>query len=391
MRNAYGWVALSFILAVTSAQWWPFLPSTKHLGALLLVLWGVRKFRPHCSLLPAIFGFALGTTWLASVGHSYQSWQLPEAKIKQNVIIQGVVIDSSQSPDVMKLVMDISEFEGNPAAFRAKINWYSPELSLQQGQTVQLCVRLKPPHGLQNPTGFNYWRWLVSRQIQATGYVVSSAQNRLMRPSLNWSTRLQYRLNTIPKEHLKWLNAILLADRSTLGPDDWLLLQRTGVAHLFTLSGLHMGVIFLLFVCLAKPVVFTAFYPCNYRYKQQGHALSYGLALLASWLFVLVCGSPITLVRAAIALSLFAIVLLFNRRLSVAIGFIYVLAACLLVYPLSILGISLYLSFFAVASLLFIAWRFPARHKSTMGKMLSLVRLQILLSVFMLIITGAVF
>ena len=44
-------------------------------------------------------------------------------------------------------------------------------------------MKLKPPHGLHNPGGFDYERWLFSHHIHAMGYVVDRFPFKLIKRS----------------------------------------------------------------------------------------------------------------------------------------------------------------------------------------------------------------
>ncbi|MBO1255600.1 DNA internalization-related competence protein ComEC/Rec2 [Alteromonas sp. 5E99-2] len=328
---------------------------------------------------------------MASVGHSYYSWQLPKEKIKKNVIIEASIVDDKYAEDIHKFILDVSVFDEKPVSFYAKVNGYYLYQRFEKGQKVRLCVRLSPAHGLQNPFAFDYWRWLVSKNIQATGYIVKCDDNELLIPTTNLSYRIRHRLAQGTPQGEKWLNAILLADRSKLNEADWALLQKTGVAHLFTLSGLHMAVVYMLCLWLSKWLFFT--FRRLVRWE-SGVLLANApqlLALLFAWGFVSLCGFPLTLVRAAIALSLYVVIVLRNHSMQANQGALLVLAGCLFVFPLSSLGISLYLSFFAVFILLLLIWRFQGPAHTFWQKCLNLVRLQFFLSGFMMLATGSVF
>jgi len=50
-------------------------------------------YSEHCATLSfAMSGALAGTLWVASVGYSYLSWQLPEDKIQQDVTLFGQVV-----------------------------------------------------------------------------------------------------------------------------------------------------------------------------------------------------------------------------------------------------------------------------------------------------------
>ena len=389
MHKAYGWAASSFIATVISMQWWPSLPSFAQLAAgvtaislATILLWRTPRSRKYCLPLMSIGAF-LGAIWMASLGHWHQSWQLPVDKIKQNVIVEAQVLKVKTERDIQKLQLYVTSLDGEAVDFRANINWKYPDSAYVDGQRISACVRLKPSRGLQNPGGFDYWKWLVSQRIKAVGYIVQCPSNRLLDVNTQFNQLIKYRLKEIDAVGYKWLLAILLADRTQLNNEDWQLLQRTGIAHLFTLSGLHMGIIFIFCLWLSRLWVFMLFAYDILPSRFNQHKAVYCFALLLSWSFVWLCQYPIPLVRAAIAISLFTLSLIANVRLSPAHLCLWVCVICLLFFPFSIFGLSFYLSFFAVICLLFLMWRFSLGELTFIQKVLFAIKLQWMLSLFM--------
>lgn len=400
MINAIGKVAFAFIIACLSAQYWPFLPDNRQLlflfAAGLLVIFlcyhqTIKRRSYIRGLSPFFTGLLLGGVWMASVGHSYLLWQLPSDKFKQTVIVTATVLQFTEQQHIKKLELHISELDSQTVNFKAKVSAYYFAKKFHKKQTVRLCLKLKPSHGLQNPGGFDYWKWLVSKQIKATGYVKKCEYNVLVRPNLSLQTRLKYRLTEIKPKSEKWLKAMLLADRDNLTSKDWALLQKTGVAHLFTLSGLHMGVVFIFCLWAVKLLIFSMYLVCG---KQTGVRFAIGTqvcALIASWAFVSLCNYPLTLVRACLALTLFVMLKASHASVNLANGVKWVLVACLIISPFSVYGISLYLSFFAVAVLVLLGWRFSFDMSSLYLRAKSAVALQFYLTLFMMFATGIVF
>ncbi|HHQ69181.1 MAG TPA: DUF4131 domain-containing protein, partial [Halothiobacillaceae bacterium] len=58
-----------------------------------------------------------------------------------------------------------------PAAGLLRVSLYHPTTDLKSGMQIAATLRLRPNHGLANPGGFDYPRWLFRHQIIATGYL----------------------------------------------------------------------------------------------------------------------------------------------------------------------------------------------------------------------------
>ena len=390
-HSAASKMAFIFIIVAMSAQWWPILPSIALILICLTLVILLIPLYPKNNQLPYALGALFGLLWMASVGHSYLLWQLPSEKIRQTVVVEAKILQYSQSADKQKLIIDVHLLDNEPVKFNAKVNAYKFAQHFQSGQTVRLCVRLIPAHGLQNPVTFDYWRWLVSRNIRVTGYIKECELNTVLLPASGLSTKLKYRLQGAKVQAQKWLLAILFADRQQLTPEDWQLMQTTGVAHLFTLSGLHMGAVFLVFSGVAKCCLFVLHWFMPSKQMFNSKLLVYVLSIAMSWGFVALCGYPIPLVRAALALSLFIILLACNQHMTLSQGILWILVMCLLLFPLSIYGLSVYLSFFAVTVLCFWGWRFTSSYSSLAARVKYFIALQLGLTLFMQLATGFAF
>ena len=114
-----------------------------------------------------------------------------------------------------------------------------------------MTVRLKAPHGNLNPHGFDYELWLWEQGVQATGYVRAGARDAA--PARGWrrpgairssarARRCATRSSSAsPTGELAGvLAALVTGDQSAIERADWDVFRATGVAHLMSISGLHI-------------------------------------------------------------------------------------------------------------------------------------------------------
>jgi len=126
---------------------------------------------------------------------------------------------------------------------------------LQPGERWQLTVRLKAPHGSLNPHGLDYELWLWEQGVQATGYVRTGPQDAPPRRmgSTVWHPverarqavrdAIQIRLNDGTPEGQRRAGvvaALVTGDQTAIDRADWDIFRATGVAHLMSISGLHI-------------------------------------------------------------------------------------------------------------------------------------------------------
>ncbi|MDB5874033.1 MAG: internalization-related competence protein-like protein [Ramlibacter sp.] len=121
---------------------------------------------------------------------------------------------------------------------------------LHAGERWQMTVRLKAPHGNTNPHGFDYELWLWEQGLQATGYVRAGPRDRPpQRIGETWRhpvERARQSARDAVFEHVSdrktagLLAALIVGDQNAIDRADWDIFRATGVAHLMSISGLHI-------------------------------------------------------------------------------------------------------------------------------------------------------
>ncbi|MEQ6305899.1 DNA internalization-related competence protein ComEC/Rec2 [Delftia acidovorans] len=164
-----------------------------------------------------------------------------------------------------------------------ELSWYAPRgqqsrgvamlPDLRPGQRWALTVRLKRPHGARNPHGFDYELWQWEQGVQATGHVREQPAARQLADTgshalQRWRQQMRdailgrtaalaaslQRIGLDPAHAPRMLGvvaALAMGDQQAIARDDWALFRHTGVAHLMSISGLHIT----LFAWLAALVV----------------------------------------------------------------------------------------------------------------------------------------
>src|SRR5574343_287063 len=160
--------------------------------------------------------------------------------------------------------------EGQPVPLppRLALGWYTaPEGALaralprlQAGERWRMTVRLKAPHGSSNPHGFDFELWMWEQGLQASGYVRTGPRHappqRLAQTGwhpVEWArqqvrdaifTRVQsaaYLGEAAQRARLAGVVAALVTgDQRAIERSDWDVFRATGVAHLVSISGLHV-------------------------------------------------------------------------------------------------------------------------------------------------------
>jgi competence protein ComEC len=377
------WVS-TFILACIVSLLWHALPPVSILPILTIL-------SIVCLLLPygkTVSGYLLGTVWMASVGHWQLSWQLPELHTRQVVEVQGQVKSLMGENERVTFNFSVDQISERQFIFPAviRLSWQQPPWPLKQGQKLRLEVKLKPPHGLANEGGFNYQQWLFSEGIVATGYVKQGQGNVLILDSPSVRQSLLDKLVSLHLSQGRYLLALSFGYRGLLEQSDWLLLQQTGLAHLFAISGLHLGIVasvsYWLFTTLT--IRLSARHP-RLHYLNF-HYLGLLSALVCSGFYAALAGFSLPTLRALVMMCLASWMFFNHSYWSLARLLLYTFFVIVILFPLSLFAVSLWLSFSAVGIICLIVWRWPTKGSPLGAKyfVLLLCRIQLSLSLLML-------
>ena len=171
------------------------------------------------------------------------------------------------------------------------------------GERWMLTVRLKRPHGNVNPAGFDLEAWLLEHDLRATGYVRPDATNArvdafagrfcdyVQRARESIRGRILAALPNRPYAGV--LVALAIGDQRAIPESQWLVFNRTGIAHLVSISGLHVTVFAALagglaFLVARRSVFITTRIPARKIAALVGALFAFAYVLLAG-----ACGSAL--------------------------------------------------------------------------------------------------
>ncbi len=243
---------------------------------------------------------------------------------------------------------------------RFLLSWYGevPDV-LQAGQCWRLRVVLKRPHGLANPGGNDYEAWLLQQNIGATGSVRGGERlTEIALPSLRarvaqWRMALLAHIKrALPADamHAGVLQALVVGEQRAVSETDWTIFRRTGTSHLLAISGLHITLIasmacFLAAWCWRRSRILPIYLPAP--------TLGWLIGWLVAFIYALLAGFQIPARRAFIMLSVVMVARLSGRITTSIVILCWALFIVLLFDPWAVLSAGFWLSFAAVAAILF--------------------------------------
>jgi competence protein ComEC len=335
----------------------------------------------------ASYGALLGFAWAAFVAQNYLAHELPKEMEGQDITLIGT-IDSLPFAFEQGVRFDfavervVSDGGATPATSpplippKLALSWYSmfraEELQavgkVKPGERWQLTVRLRRPHGNANPYGFDYEVWLLEQNLRATGYVRPDHRSELKNRRLD---EFVFSFGNVVQRCRSWLRdrieaalpdkkyagvivALVVDDQRAIDQSDWKVFNRTGIGHLISISGLHItmiaGLFAGLFFALWRRSFFIGATLPTILPAQKAAAVAGAAAALV---YVLLAGFGVPAQRTLYMLTVVAVALWCGRITSVSYVLCAALGIVVLFDPWAVLWPGYWLSFGAVAIILY--------------------------------------
>jgi competence protein ComEC len=331
---------------------------------------------PHslwfCALLPALIFLRYSQTRLVGVFIIGLLWTFVQANVfikdrlnpeleGHDIAITGIVSNiPERNSNVLRFEFQPDNNSLIPLPNTIRLSWYKPlPKQLKAGERWQLTVRLKQIHGMANPGGFDYEAWLFQQGIGATGYIRTTSSNTKIASSAHYSInalrqsllkKLQQHLETSP--NLGLIEGLTTGIRNNISKQQWNTLRASGTSHLLAISGLHIG--------LAATIGFFCFrWLWSLRAKNLLLIPATEFAAVGGFFVALfyaaMAGFSIPTQRALIMVSVLFIGILYRRPIASSSLLAFSLLIILILDPFAVLSAGFWLSFSAVALILFVS------------------------------------
>ena len=372
------------ILCFVAGAWWlqqqevlPVAGWTWGLAAAGLVVSVLRVDWPALSIgreaIVKAACFALGFGWAAWCAQQRLADALPVEWEGRDIALSGVVAALPQAHERgVRFEFEVEQVltPGARVPRRVVLSWWgSPARedrpatfpALEPGERWQLTARLKRPRGTANPHGFDYEAWLFERGLRATGYVRPRSGAHRTAPMVHepryWIERARSLIRAriqaaLPAEpYAGVIVALAVGDQRAIPPDQWQSFTRTGVNHLMSISGLH--------VTMVSGLVLALAYGLWRRVPRLALALPAAkaavlAALCAALFYALLAGYAVPAQRTVYMLAVVAAALWLGVIESASMVLLAALFVVVLIDPWAVLAPGFWLSFGAVAVILYV-------------------------------------
>lgn len=292
--------------------------------------------------------FLLGLSWACWSSQQALDDRLIAELDGRTLWLEGRVTGlATQSGRSVRFELDEAQSRRAKLPRRMQLSWFDGPM-VRTGERWRLAVNLRRPHGLLNPHGPDREAMLLARRIGATGTV--RAGEMLAPASGGWRDRLRQRLLAVDAQGREVvLAALVLGDGSGLAREDWQALQATGTVHLMVISGQHIGLLAGLIYGLVAGLARLGAWPGRLPWLPW----ACGLAMAAALAYGALAGFQVPVQRACLMLATVLVWRLRFRHLGAFFPLLLALVGVLLFEPLASLMPGFWLSFAAVAVLIY--------------------------------------
>ena len=313
--------------------------------------WTAMELGPRCVFVAALM-IAAGTAHMAWRAERVAADPLPAPWFGT---LTGRVIEREMQParEQVRLVLRTAPALGLPQTVRVNLDLAKDDPQARTGAIISARARLMPPAQASLPGGYSFAQRAWFEQLGATGSMLD--RPRIVQPAAGSSgldslrARLSAHIQAQVGGGAGGIAATLATgDRGAIAEEDAEAMRRSGLAHLLSISGLHVtaliGAVWLVtlkVLALSPPLARAWRLPL----------VAAGAGALAGIGYTLLTGAEVPTIRSCVAALLVLVALALGRdpvspRL-IAAGAMLVL----LVWPEALMGPSFQLSFAAVTAI----------------------------------------
>ena len=223
--------------------------------------------------------------------------------------------------------------------------------ALEVGDILRFKTQMRAPANAGNPAEFDIESYYYIKGITGSAFLwndgwecVAKGKKTLAMHALSMRERVvgKYRELGFEDDDLSLLSALTVGEKRDFSQELKESYAAAGASHILALSGLHLGIIYMLLTLLLP-----------YRGRNRGVAVLRELAIVAAlWVFAFIAGLPASVVRSAILFSLMSLGRCLRQDSSSVSSLAFAAIVMLLFSPHLLFDVGFQLSFSAVLAIL---------------------------------------
>jgi competence protein ComEC len=344
-------------------------------AALLFWLWWRLPAAARYGCAPALLGAII-----VLLGFAVASWRThlvaaPVLERRGAHVLEATVLLVEDRTRGQRLLLGdavIAGLESHATPVQLRVSTRSPEPAFEPGDRVRVRALLMPPSPPVEPGGFDFARQAYFQRLGAVGYALSAPELLLRAEQRGWSLGVAALRQSIAERITLAVPgtagaigvALLTGLRGALPDQIWDEWAIAGIAHLLSISGLHLALV-------AGTLFFTvrialALVP-PLALRMPTKKLAALVALFGAFGYLLISGAPVPTQRAFAMTALGLVAIMADRNPFSMRLVAWAAIVVLLLQPESLLGASFQMSFGAVVALIAIYETGVAKRRADAG------------------------
>lgn len=301
--------------------------------------------------------FGVGTV-ASFVGLGCVSLLLSEEKrdfnfMNDSIVYKAVILDIPQEkPKTFAYRLSLSDHDQQVMAYFQKD---TNCVFLNPGDEILFKGKIVPFENSDAVNAFDYAKYMYNQGFSGSVYIArglwketGNTERNLKIIALHYRQQILhfYKSLGFNKDEFAILSALTLGYQDVLSDDVKQSFRTTGTVHVLSVSGLHVGIIY----------VMISFILGFIRRNSKYYWLKPCIIIILLWIYSFLTGLPPSVIRASAMLTVFCLSELFNRKNNSINGLYIAAFFILLVSPFSLFDIGFQLSF---VSVLFVLYLYP--------------------------------
>lgn len=367
------WLTVAFAagivawFALPSQGWWiAFCGVGAGLAAILLASWPAREDHPHLMRAALVLPLVIVAGCLAIWARSTMVGEAPLARPIAGTFTARVLdIQPQPALERDRLIVAMRE-PGTGRAIKVRLNVAGTDIAsrIGIGDIVRFRGRLMPPAPPMLPGAYNFARTAWFSGLAGSGSVIGDLTlvtrgepggGRLSGVRRALSDHIRHEIGN---ERAGIASALVTGDRGGITKADDQAMRDSGLAHLLSVSGLHVSaVVGAIYILVVRVLALSPWVALRIRLP----VVAAGAGALAGVVYTLISGSEVPTVRSCIGAVLVLAALALGRE-ALSLRMLAVAAFCvMLLWPEAVIGPSFQMSFGAVLALVAVSTSGPMR------------------------------
>lgn len=286
---------------------------------------------------------------LAIINYNYNSKSVLKQYIDKEIIINAKIIDKKTSDNEKYNSYDavVTNINNNDLKINEKIILYlQSDIKINTNSEIQVRGNVSNIRCQKNKLVFNYENYLRNNKINtvifcndSTVKVLKNDYSILNKISRNFK---EYAEDTfyskIDKKNANIILSIILGDKSYLEDNFLDNIRSIGLAHIFAVSGLHIGILYSFFVFVLRKIGLS---------KKKSFIITWSIL----WIYGFLIGFPTSVLRTLLMFTVHFLGDLLYRKYNSINSLVFAGLVLLIINPFWIFDVGFQLSFTAALSL----------------------------------------